>query len=104
MPKLSRVAKAFPPGEFLREELEARGWSDRNLAKILGKPAQFVAELLSARRQVDAATSLALSAAFGTDPKFWLNLESSYQIWLAGKADPKIAKRAAAMSRGARAA
>lgn len=81
-----------------------RGWSERDLAKIVGKPLHFVNELLSAQRQVDAATSLALSAAFGTDPKFWLNLESSYQIWLAGKADPKIAKRAAAMSRNARAA
>ena len=29
-------AEVFPPGEFIREEIEARGWSQVELAEILG--------------------------------------------------------------------
>jgi len=30
-------AEVFPPGEFIREEIEARGWSQVELAEILGR-------------------------------------------------------------------
>ena len=29
-------AEVFPPGEFIREEIEARGWSQRNLQRFSG--------------------------------------------------------------------
>ena len=94
-----KIAQAFPPGDFIREELEARGWSQRDLARIIGRPLQAVNEIINGRKRITPETSLELSAAFGTDPKFWLNLDASYRIWLAGEPDPKIAKRAAAMAR-----
>src|SRR5436189_6436897 len=37
-----RLAQVFPPGEFIREELEARGWTQGDLAVILGRPIQVV--------------------------------------------------------------
>ena len=40
-------AEVFPPGEFIREELEARGWSLQDLAEILGRPPRSVSELLT---------------------------------------------------------
>jgi HTH-type transcriptional regulator/antitoxin HigA len=95
-----KIAEAFPPGQFIRDELEARGWSQRDLAKIIGRPLQAVNEIINGRKRITAETSLALSAAFGTEPKLWMNLEASYRIWLAGAPDPRIAKRAAAMMRG----
>jgi HTH-type transcriptional regulator/antitoxin HigA len=91
------IAQAFPPGDFIREELETRGWSQRDLAKVLGRPLQTVNEIINGKKRITAETSLALSAAFGTDPKLWMNLDASYRIWLAGEPDPRIAKRAAAM-------
>ena len=94
-----KIAQAFPPGDFIHEELEARGWSQRDLARIIGRPPQAVNEIINGRKRITAETSLALAAAFGTEPKLWMNLESSYQIWRAGAPDPKIAKRAAAMAR-----
>ena len=35
-------AEVFPPGEFLREELEARDWSQQELADILDRPPRLV--------------------------------------------------------------
>ena len=45
-------AEGFPPGEFLREELEAREWSQQELADILDRPARLVSELISGKRAI----------------------------------------------------
>jgi plasmid maintenance system antidote protein VapI len=45
-------------------------------------------------KRITPEMSIALAAAFGTAPDFWLNLESAYRLWLAGDADPNIARRA----------
>ena len=45
-------AEVFPPGEFLREELEAREWSQQELADILDRPARLVSELISGKRAI----------------------------------------------------
>ena len=37
-------AEVFPPGEFLREELEARDWSQQELADILDRPPRLASE------------------------------------------------------------
>lgn len=31
-------AEVFAPGEFIREELEARGWTQGDLAQIMDRP------------------------------------------------------------------
>lgn len=73
-------ADVFPPGEFIKDELEARGWSQLDLAEVLGRPPKFVSELLSAKRQITPQAAAELAGAFGTDPQFWMNLESAYQL------------------------
>ena len=88
------TASVFPPGDFLREELEARGWTQAELAEILGRPAQAVNAIVNGRKGTTPATAIALGAAFGTSPEFWLNLETAYQLAKAGPADPAIAARA----------
>src|SRR5208337_1785509 len=41
------VPRAFPPGDFIREELEARGWTQRDLAEIIGRPVQTVSAIVN---------------------------------------------------------
>jgi addiction module HigA family antidote len=96
------AAAAFPPGEFIREELEARGWTQRDLAEVLGRPLQMVNQVVNGRKEITPRTAVELAAAFGTSAELWVNLESAYRLALAGAPDPAIAERA--RSRGSEAA
>jgi HTH-type transcriptional regulator/antitoxin HigA len=87
-------AVAFPPGEFLRDELEAREWTQEDLADVLGVSVRLVNEVIKGKRSVTVETAQRLGDAFGTGAQFWLNLESSYQLWRAKQSDSSVAKRA----------
>ncbi|WP_211461034.1 HigA family addiction module antitoxin [Collimonas silvisoli] len=73
-------AEIFPPGEFLKDELEARGWTQVEFADIIGKDTRLISEVISAKRSITPETAMAFGAALGTGPEFWMNLESQYQL------------------------
>ncbi|MBA5604953.1 HigA family addiction module antidote protein [Duganella sp. FT3S] len=74
------AAEVFPPGEFLKDELEARGWTQAEFAEIIGKDTRLVSEVMSGKRIVTPETAVALGHALGTGPELWMNLESQYQL------------------------
>jgi antitoxin HigA-1 len=75
------------PGKILLEEfLEPLGMSQTAFAKHIGVTAQRVNQLVNAKRAVSADTAWRLSAALGTTPEFWLNLQMSHDLT---KARPK---------------
>ena len=73
-------AMAFPPGEYLRDELDERGWTGREFAEIIGRPAQVVSEILNDKKEITPQTALAFAEALGTSPEVWLNLQTMYQL------------------------
>lgn len=75
------VAEAFPPGDFISEELEARGWSTMYLADAMGQSGALVAELLDGSLEVTPEVAEQLGAVFDTGAQLWLNLEASYQSY-----------------------
>lgn len=89
---LPRRAESFPPGDVIKEEMEARGWSQVELAEILGRPARLVNELLAGKRAITPETAQGLAAAFGTSAEFWMNLESQWQLAKI-KVDDGVARR-----------
>jgi addiction module HigA family antidote len=94
MAKRQPVYRAFPPGDLIREEIEYRGWSQNDLARIMGRPLQAVNELINGRKAITARTARELEAALGPDAQFWLNMETSYRLYKEGQADPEISVRA----------
>jgi addiction module HigA family antidote len=87
------------PGEVLREEyLVPLGLSARALAKALDVPANRLTEIMRGTRDVSADTAIRLGRYFGTDPRFWLNLQAAYDLSKAEKAHSykKIVRRTAA--------
>ena len=78
-------AEAFPPSEYLRDELEERGWTLADLAEAMGRPVRAVAEMLDKETTITTETARALSEALGTTPEVWLNLQTRYRLhWESG--------------------
>ena len=72
---------AIPPGEFLREEIEARGLSQKELAMRMGSPINTINEIINGKKSITAETALQLEEAMPEIPaRFWLNLETDYQL------------------------
>jgi HTH-type transcriptional regulator/antitoxin HigA len=69
-----------PPGEKLDEELAAKGWSQADLADVLGRPVQAINEIVTGKKAITPETAVALSRAFGSPPQYWLELESKYRL------------------------
>jgi HTH-type transcriptional regulator/antitoxin HigA len=88
-----QTAEAFPPGDYLREELEARDWTQVDLAEILGRPPRLVNEIIAGKRSITPETARGLGDAFGTGPEYWMNLESAFELWRV-KSDSAVARRA----------
>ena len=73
-------AEVFPPGEYLRDELDERGWTVTEFAAIIDRPLQAVSEILNGKKAITAETACSFSEALGTSPELWLNLQSAYRL------------------------
>jgi antitoxin HigA-1 len=74
---------AIHPGEHLAEELEALDMSATELARQLKVPTNRITGILNRQRAITGDTALRLGHFFGTNPQFWLNLQSLYELRLA---------------------
>jgi len=86
-------AEAFPPGEYIRDELEARGWTQLDLAAILDRPASVIQDILKGSRPISPEIAQGLGDAFGTTAQYWMNYQTAYKLALTPK-DDKIMRRA----------
>ncbi|MGH7032915.1 MAG: HigA family addiction module antitoxin [Stellaceae bacterium] len=68
------------PGRLLRRELHARHLSANRLALDLGVPSGRITDILNGRRAISADTALRLGRFFGNGGRFWLDLQSQYDI------------------------
>lgn len=82
------------PGVFIADELEAREWSQRVLAFIMGRPEQTISKIVSGRAGITPATAKELSAAFGISAEYFMNLQRAYDLAQADEPDPGILRRA----------
>jgi HTH-type transcriptional regulator / antitoxin HigA len=72
---------AIPPGEYLAEEIQARGMSQKELAKRMGRPLNAINEIINGKKAITAGTALQLEEVMSEIPaRFWLNLETDYQL------------------------
>jgi addiction module HigA family antidote len=78
----------FPhPGETLLEDyLKPLEMSVNRLALELRVPATRISEIVHGRRGITADTALRLARYFGTTPRFWMQLQSSYDLAIAADA------------------
>ena len=77
----ARLLDPVHPGEVLAEDfLKPMELSQRELAQDISVPARRISELIHAKRRVDAEMALRLGRYFGTTARFWLNLQTAYDL------------------------
>jgi addiction module HigA family antidote len=78
------AAKKLPPihpGEVLSEEfLDPLGPSQYRLARDISVPPRRINEIVHRKRAITADTALRLARYFSTSERFWLNLQSRYDL------------------------
>ena len=69
------------PGEVLLEEfLEPMDMTQYRLAKDIGVPPRRINEIVHRTRAISADTALRLGRYFGTSERFWLNLQTQFDL------------------------
>jgi len=93
------MSKRLPnihPGEVLLEEfLKPLGLSQNRVAREIGVPPRRVNEIVLAKRSITPDTALRLARYFGTSERFWLGLQTDYdleeaQLALAGRIEREV--------------
>jgi len=81
-----KLLPVIHPGEILREEfMVPLEISINRLARDLHAPPNRISEIVNERRGISADTALRLARYFGNSPQFWLNLQTAYDLELAGR-------------------
>src|SRR6202047_1314018 len=81
MGKAEPLMAPVHPGEVLREDfMKPLGLTVNKLAREWHVPAPRIGEIVHERRRITAETALRLARYFKTNPEFWLNLQSFYDL------------------------
>lgn len=80
------------PGEMIKDEIEYRGISHKDLAAEIGIPASVLNAVLNGKRAVTTEYALLLEAALGIEADIWLKLQADYNKEVA-KANPSFMER-----------
>ena len=81
------------PGRILKRELQERDLSANRLALALRLPSGRVTDILNGKRGITPDTALRLGRYFGNSARFWMNLQTAYEL---AKAEREIGDRIAA--------
>jgi len=76
----TRVPHPVPVGELLALEVEAHGWTQSEFAGVLGRPVQFVSEIVNGKKEITRESASQISAALGQTAEFWLRFQDQYLL------------------------
>ena len=80
------------PGEMIKDEIEARNLTQKELAQKMGVSYSVFNEMLNGKRPVSTEYALMLEAVLGTKASIWLSLQADYNMQVA-KMDTAFMKR-----------
>jgi addiction module HigA family antidote len=78
---MEKAHEPITPGEILLAEfLEPLGISQYRLAQATGLSQTRISEIVHGKRSITTETALRLSKALGTDDRFWINIQTDYEV------------------------
>ena len=84
------MMKPIHPGRILKREMDARELSANKLALALRVPSGRITQIINGKRGVSAETALRFSRYFGNSARFWMNLQTRYEL---AKAEQNIGQK-----------
>jgi antitoxin HigA-1 len=77
---MTNKMRPIHPGEILADELKEIDMSANALAIELRVPANRITEIINGKRDITSDTALRLGHYFGMSPRFWMNLQTTYDL------------------------
>lgn len=97
---MSKEPRTISPGDYIRKKIEARGWTQSDLAYALGlKQAAAVNQILNDKRSVSPNLVRSLALALDCDPAEIARVQAAWDVRMADDPDPAITVRARILSR-----
>jgi len=94
---MKRMRKPTTPGEMLKEEfLAPLDLTQRQFADHLNVEVKTINRLVNDKTSITPLMALKLSAALGTTPEFWLNLQSATDLWETQNSNVELPERISA--------
>lgn len=82
------------PGDFIRDELKKRSWSQEDLAQILSRTTSRISELLKGKQEVSPEIALELEKALGPPATVWMQREAEYRLAIMKPEPDDVRKKA----------
>lgn len=71
---------AVHPGSVLKDELTALGITPTEFARQIEVPPNRISQIITGKRGITGDTALRFGHWFGADPRFWLNLQTQFEL------------------------
>jgi addiction module HigA family antidote len=83
---MAKLLDEIHPGEILLEEfMKPLGITAQKLAADIDVPPSRISDIVNGNRPISADTALRLAIFFGMDARYWLNLQSEYDVRMAAR-------------------
>ena len=91
---MERLLDEIHPGEILLEDfMKPMGITARKLSADIDVPPSRISDVVNGQRPITADTALRLGIYFGMEPRFWLNLQSEYDMRMVARQQQTILAR-----------
>jgi len=74
------VVTPIHPGEYLKDELDARNLTQTLFASHIGVSGAYLSDIVNGRRGLSALMAVKIGKALSVDPQTWLNLQMRYDL------------------------
>lgn len=87
------------PGAFVKVDMEAAGWTQSDLAYVIGAATATINQLITGKRGISADMAKKLAHAFNKSPDHYARLQAEWDLRQAADPDPIVAARARVLAR-----
>jgi HTH-type transcriptional regulator/antitoxin HigA len=75
-----QAKKVFPVSKYIKDELLTRGWTQSDLAFVMGRKGSEISTLMTGRRQLSPELAQELGVVLGRSAEYWLSIDNAYRL------------------------